>query len=246
VTAPIGGHRFAATLGGFGFNDTAGTLLAFRGWALHDQKSVAFGHQPLPPLDADMARRQAPVTEPVREIDHRVGWYGKLGWSPSEAFELQLFHYDNRGDPQASTPSDQWGWRTRFTNLGAIASLGSLQLKAQAMGGRTEMGFPRGGVIWSDTSFHSAFLLATRSFGPGSVSARVEAFGTTSRGSLVDDEYSEHGWALTAAAKREIDPRLTLLAEILHVESDREAREDLGRAPRQGQTQLQLALRIRL
>lgn len=246
LAAPLGSHRFAATIGAFGFNDTSGTLLAFRGWALHDEKATAFSLQPLGPRPGLLQFAQAAKTQPIREIDHKPGWYGKLGWSPSEAFELQFFHYDNRGDPEAVTPSLQWGWRTRFNNLGAIVALGRLQLKAQAMGGRTEMGFPRPIAVWVDTSFRSAFLLATRSFDSGSVSARVEAFGTRSRGSVLDAEYSEHGWAFTLAARREIGPHLSLLAEFLHVDSDRAARADLGIAPRQVGNQLQLALRVHL
>jgi hypothetical protein len=246
ASTEIGSHRVAATLGAFGFNDTAGTLLAFRGWALHDEKATAFGRQPLPPLDPFMQAAQAPSTRPVGEIDHRIGWYAKLGWSPSEHFELQGFHYDNRGDPEAVTPALQWGWRTRFDNLGAVASFGHFQLKAQALRGRTEMGFPMPTRIWVDTSFRSAFLLATRSFDRGSVSARVEAFGTRSRGSVLDGEYSEDGWAFTAAARREIAPHFTLLAEYLHVESSKAARADIGLAPRQRTNQLQIALRVRL
>lgn len=245
LSATLGSHRIAATAGAFGLNDTSGTLLAFRGWALHDQKATAFGHQPLPPLNPAMTLRQAPRTRPVIEIDDRIGWYAKLGWSPAEAFELQAFHYDNRGDPEAVTPSRQWGWRTRFDNLGAIVSLGRLQLKGQAMAGRTEMGFPRSGVIWVDTRFRSAFLLATRSVGRGAVSARVEAFATRNRGSLVGSDEAEDGWALTAAARRPIGPHFTLLAELLHVDSRRPARALRGLAPSQRSSQLQLALRAR-
>ncbi len=246
VASPLGSHRIAATIGAFGFNNTSGTLLAFRGWALHDEKTVAFSLQQLPPLDAFMQYAQAPRTRPIIEIDHRVGWYGKLGWSPSEAFELQAFHYDNRGDPTAVTPTLQWGWHTRFNNLGAIVSIGKLQFKAQAMGGRAEMGFPMPARIWVDTSFRSAFVLATRSFEHGSVSARIEAFGTRSRGSVLDNRYSEDGWAATAAARREIGPNVSLLAEFLHVESRRDARLALGLAPHQATNQFQLALRIHI
>lgn len=246
VSTDLGGSRITATVAGFGLNDTSGTLIAFRGWALHDEKATAFGLQRLPKLDGMLGRVQAPRTDPVIEIDHRAGWYGKLGWSPGEAFELQIFHYDNRGDPTEATPGKQWGWRTRFSNLGALATIGPVELRAQALGGRTEMGFPRGGRLWVDTSFRSAFLLATRRFARGSASARIEAFGTKSRGSVADDEYSEHGWAFTLAARRDFGERFSLLGEFLHVESDRAARVDLGVAPHQTQNQLQLALRVHL
>jgi hypothetical protein len=241
-----GRHRIAATLGVFGFNDTAGTLLAFRGWALHDEKATAFGLQPLPPLNAFMQGAQAPETRPVVEIDHRVGWYAKLGWSPSEHVELQGFHYDNRADPHAVTSAQQWGWRTRFDNLGAIASFGHFQLKAQALSGRTEMGYPMPSTIWVDTKFRSAFLLMTRIFDHGSISARAEAFGTRSHGSVLTALDSEDGWALTAAARREIAPHLTLLAEVLHVDGRKDARIATGLAPRQRTNQVQIALRVRI
>jgi hypothetical protein len=242
----LGAHRVAATLGAFGLNDTSGTLLSFRGWALHDQKATAFGHQPLPPLTGMMRNAQAPRTRPVIEIDDRIGWYGKLGWSPSDWVELQLFHYDNRGDPEAVTPSKQWGWRTRFTQAGAIFSNGALTFKAQAITGRTEMGKPRPVVPWIDTRFRSAFLLATRQFERGSVSARAEAFGTDSRGSVVGAHYSDEGWGLTLAGKRRIGPYFTLLGEFLHVESAFPARRNLGLPRWQKQNQVQLSLRVRL
>lgn len=246
VTAPLGAHRVAATFGAFGLNDTSGTLLAFRGWALHDQKATLFGQRPLPPRSAFMQEHQAPETRPVIELDNRVGWYGKLGWSPAEAFELQYFHYDNRGNPEAVTNSGQWGWRTHFDNLGAIVSLGRTQIKAQAMQGCTEMGYPMPDRIWVDTHFRSAFVLATRNVHGGSVSARVEAFGTHNSGSAVDARSSESGWGVTAAVRHALTSRLTLLGELLHVDSRREQRRDLGLQPRQRQNQAQIALRLRL
>jgi hypothetical protein len=244
LTAPIGDQRVAATLGVFGLNDTSGTLLAFRGWALHDEKAVGFGTQPLPPLSGMAAAVQAPATRPVIEIDNRLGWYAKLGWSPSSSLELQAFHYDNRGDPQAVTDTLQWGWRTRFDNLGAVFTSGALTLKAQAMGGRTEMGFPMAGRIWVDTRFRAAYLLETWGFARGSVSARLDAFGTRGRGSLLDARSSEDGWAVTVAARREIGRYLSLVAEFLHVDSTRDARTAPGLAARQRQNQFQLALRV--
>ncbi|MEI9926711.1 MAG: hypothetical protein WDN44_02070 [Sphingomonas sp.] len=56
--------------------------------------------------------------------------------------------------------------------------------------------------IWVDTRFRSAFLLATRGFARGSVSARIEAFGTARPvAACSTGEYSEDGWALAAAAR---------------------------------------------
>jgi hypothetical protein len=247
VTRSIGGGRIGVTAAIFGLNDTAGTLIAFRGWALHDQKAVAFGLQPLPPLNPFFAFDvQARRTRPVIELDNRPGFYAKLDWAPNAWLDLQAFHYDNRGDPEAVTPTLQWGWRTRFDNIGAVLTFGDWQVKAQGMAGRTLMGFAENGRLWVDTSFRSAYAMTTRNFPRGSVSLRAEAFGTTSIGSELGRDWSETGWALTAAGRREIGKNLSVLVEALHVDSRKDAREYLGVAAEQDQTLVQLALRLHL
>ena len=241
----VGNHRLSFTAALFGLNDTAGTLLAFRGWALHDEKATAFGFQPLPPLNDFMEYVQAARTRPVIELDNRPGYYLKASWTPPGPLEVQAFHYDNRGDPEAVTGSLQWGWHTRFDNLSAILDVTpGLRLTAQGMSGRTEMGYREGDRLWVDTRFRSAFLLATQRVGVGTVSARAEAFGTRSRGSEMPEEYGEEGWAITAAARRPITRNATVLVEALHVESRRDARDDLGIDEHQAQTVLRGQLRV--
>jgi hypothetical protein len=158
---------------------------------------------------------------------------------------FELFHYDNRADPEAVNAELEWGWRTRFSNFGLVADLGSgAELKAQAMDGTTLMGFRDGKHRWVDNRFRSAFVLLSKPFGPFGIAIRGEAFGTRNRGSDVDCEYNERGWSAMIAGKREWG-RLTGLVELLHVSSRREQLEDFGLAPRQRQTQLQAELRIR-
>jgi hypothetical protein len=246
ASLPIEHHgRVYATIGLFGFNDTSGTLLAFRGWALSDLKATAFGHLPLPPRGSFLQMAQAGETRPVIEIDNRPGYYARLGWTPEASIRLHAIHYDNRGNPEASTPANQWGWRTRFTELGGTAGFGATRITAQAMTGRTGMGFPRLGGIWVDTQFRSAFALVTRTIGKGSVSGRIEAFGTRSEGSVIGAQDSEDGWAATLAAKRSFGAHVTVLAEALHVDSDRASRARVALTARQDQTVLQLAFRVR-
>ena len=247
VHAALGDQDLSLTVGAFGFNDTSGTLLSFRGWALHDMLATAFGHFELPPLNPAMTRAQAPETRSLYEIDSRVGFYGRAEWRPSSSFMINAFYYDNRGDPAAVKPSLQWGWRTRFLNLGMVADLpGNFRLIAQAMQGTTQMGFKRNGVVWVDTRFRSAFALLTHPVGAGAVSVRIEQFDTQERGSrMVHEDESENGWALTAAMRWPVWRYATLFVEALHVESDRGARFRLGLPAQEDQTVLQAALRLR-
>jgi hypothetical protein len=170
----------------------------------------------------------------------------KLGWQPPLPVQVELLHYDNRGDPEAANLDNEWAWRTKFNNFGAVADLGSgIELKAQAMKGRTLMGFDEGQGIWVDCRFRSAFALITKPIGSIKAAMRIEAFATRQHGSLISSESEEDGWAATLAGRRDFGLYLTGVVELLHVSSRRGEREELGLDERQHQTQVQAALRVR-
>ena len=248
LTAALGQHQLSATAGAFGFNDTSGTLLSFRGWALHDMKATAFGYFELPPRNPFMTAAQEDRTRSLIEIDDRVGFYGRLEWRPPSPIVVNAFYYDNRGDPEAFTDDLQWGWRTRFLNVGVGADLApNLRLTAQGMTGTTLMGFSPEGQIWIDTLFQSAFVALTHDLGQGAITGRVEAFRTKERGSRMDqDAESEDGWALTAAGRWPLSDHVSGLVEVMHVRSERGTRENLGISPFQAQTVVQASVRVAL
>ena len=244
LAATLGAHQLRATAALIAANDTSGTLLTFRGWALHDRTTLAFRRQPLPPLDADIAAYQAPYTHPLLDVGpgfaHRPGYYAKLAWQPPVPVRIELFRYDNRANPEDVDRNLEWGWRTQFQNVGIVARLGpATQLKMQALDGRTRMGFVEPGESrrWVDNHFRSAFAMVTHEFGPVGLAIRGEAFGTRNHGSDVDEEYDENGWSVMAAAKREFG-RFTGLVELLHVSSRREEQRT-----RQSQAQAELRMR---
>lgn len=250
VHAAVGEGELTGTLGAFGYNDTSGTLLSFRGWALHDEKATDKGYFPLPPLNPFIRLLQEDRTKSTAELDDSVGFYGRLDWRPPQPWGVSVFYYDNKGDPEAFTPAGQWGWRTRFWNVGFNADLGpDTRLLAQAMTGSTIMGFEHNGEPWVHTKFNSAYVLVTRMFGDVAVTGRVEAFSTDERGSeMPHADNSEDGWAWAAAARVPVNERLTVLFEALNVRSSRGTRVTLGglRDDFEGQTTFQVSLRFRL
>jgi hypothetical protein len=249
VRTDVGGSTVGLTGAVFGFNDTSGTLLSFRGWALHDEKATAFGHFPLPPLNSFMTRAQENRTRSLLEIDNRVGFYGRLDFRAAAPFGAALFYYDNRGDPEKVNPTLQWGWRTRFWNLGLNADLGSkTRLLAQGMAGSTIMGRKTNGVPWVHTYFKSAYLLLTHNLDEKwSITGRLEAFRTHEKGSRMSPNESEHGWSWTAAFRYLLNDRVTLKAEALSVRSTRPVRlTNFGIDPFQAQTVFQLAVQVHL
>lgn len=250
LATKLGGHQLTATAALFDVNDTAGALLAFRGWALHDVKALAFQSQPLPRLNALMADSQPRYSHPVKEMDggffSRPGYYVKFAWQAPLPVRLELLHYDNGSNPEALNAELEWGWRTRFDNLGLVADLGpSTQLRAQAMRGRSLMGFEDAGRIWIENRFRSAFALITQELGKGSLSGRFEAFATRHNGSRINSTDDEQGYAATIAVRRSLNKHASVLVEALHISSKSDARLRDGLSPRQIQTQLQGAFRFR-
>jgi hypothetical protein len=249
ASTTAGEHQLSATAGIFAANDTSGTLLTFRGWALHDRTTLAFWRQPLPPLPEPIEYDQPRFTHPLLDVEpgfaHRPGYYAKLTWQPPVPVRIELFRYDNRADPEAINEDMEWGWRTQFNNLGIAADLGGgNQLKLQALTGRTRMGDSDATGIWIDNRFRSAFALASHNFTNGGIAARLDAFDSRQHGTLVAAESNETGWAATLAGHRDFGP-VTAFLELLHVSSKREFREEVGLAPRQRQTALQAQLRAR-
>jgi len=249
ISTSLGPSKLKATAALFAANDTPGTLLTFRGWALHDRTTLAFNRWPLPPLGDDFAGVQAPFTHPLLDLHagfaHRPGYYAKLAWQAPFPVRLELFRYDNRANPEDVNTKLEWGWHTQFDNLGLVAKLGGgAELRAQALEGRTRMGLVEEGRRWVDNHFRSAFVMLSRPFGPYGIAFRGDAFDTRNRGSWWTDEYDEHGWSAMLAAKRQFGP-VTGLLELLHVASDSPAREHADEQARRQQTQLQAEMRMR-
>lgn len=251
VSTEIGGSIMSASAAIIDANDTAGALLAFRGWALHDVKTLAWRKHPLPVLSSGIEDDQPRFTHPIKEIDggflNRPGWYVHAAWQWRAPIRIEASHYDNGSNPDAVDAFMEWGWRTQFDNVGLTATVApATELRVQALRGRTKMGFIEGQRRLVEMRFRSAFALITQRFGEAaSISARAEVFDTRNRGSEVTSDDNEHGWAATLAGKHSLGRDVTALIELLHVESWRPARERAGLSPRQNQTQLQLSLRLR-
>ena len=237
-------QEIAFTAAAFGNNDPAGTLLAWRGWALHDRQSGYSDRLPLAPIPAiqpdGLFARQAPWVRPFREIDGRLGYYAGADWS-HRLFELRALRYDNRGIPTAFDGT-QYAWYTEFTNIGLSLHLpAGFEAIGQWMDGDSEMGPP--GAL--NIAFDSAYVLVTAAFGSHRISLRYDSFRVQDhdRWRMLDNN-NEDGSAWTAAYLIQTGDHVRLGFELLRVESDRPARVSLGLPVRQEELEFQAGARI--
>jgi hypothetical protein len=164
-------RTFAAAFYG---NDPAGTLLFWRGWALHDRQTRFNDRLEIPPVPVFgpggvIIDLQSQTLEPFEEIDDEPGLYAGVEWRLARRALLQLASYDNRADPW-SFRDGQWGWRTKFGQLAAQIDLpGGVGLVSQWMTGKaywliatTPTGLTTPATRLVRENFESRFVLLTK------------------------------------------------------------------------------------
>lgn len=253
------GDRISLTANAFGFNETAGTLLHFRGWAFHDAKigtrswwplpavsSITGSDDPLNPnYDGPLFATQDWITYPTLELDNKVGYFLSLDYQTSFGLETGVQYYDNRGDPTAFEDG-QYGWDTQFLNIYAeYNSDQGLTLISQYMDGDTDMGPMLVGWRYpASTRYQSAFLLASQELGAVRLTGRVDWFKTIDRNLIEEDNNNENGWSALLAATYRVSDSIQMMAEYMHISSERPARTELGVDPNTRVNQFQLSLRF--
>lgn len=234
----------------FRYNDPAGTLLGWRGWALHDRKTGLFDRVPLAPLPIISPgggfAMQAQWVEPFKEIDHKEGYYLGAHWQHLDQFTFNVFFYNNQGNRDVFNGT-QYAWETQFVNYGFKAALPwELTLLGQLMQGYTRMGIRPGLMIPLSANFHSYYLLLSKPvYKQQRLSLRFDKFRVRDKdGQYCNDDNQEHGYALTAAYIIPTFEKQFLGCELLWVNSRRPDRVKIGLPRKQKELNLMLSYKI--
>lgn len=231
---------------GFGNNDTAGTLLAWRGWSLNDYVATLNDHFSLP-AGVNIHQtftRLAMMTQPFVEVDQRPGYYAGISFDRPDLLKLRALYYDNRARTDA-IDQGQYGWHTRFWSLGLKMDLPwSLTLIGQGMIGRTQMGRSSQGLYPVDAGFWAESILLSKAIGGHRFSVRHDRFGTDEHDLLPRDANIEQGYAWTLNYNVTLIEHHQLNFEYSSITSDRKARLLLGGAGLQEESIWQLSYRL--
>ncbi len=252
VQKAVAGSTLGLTTGVFTRDDTAGTLLSWRGWALHDVSSADNTELPLPDgANQGYARLfgtyQATASRPLVEEDGRLGYYVRLDWRAPAAIAINAEFYDNQGDPTA-VRNGQWGWATRFYNVGVNWQMDARnEWLAQYMSGTTATGWQVGqGHRAIDVGYESAYGLLSHRFDHSRLSGRIDWFAAKDFSLRGVDDNGETGYAATVAWIKPVNMYLDIAFEALTVASDRPARATHLITSQQSQSQIQLAFKLHL
>ena len=238
-----GGWNLGVTGALYGWNDTAGVVIAKRGWALHDRQTTLFGKVGEPGRGIIDGR-----TLFYRDLDRKPGWYAGLTGNYRGLLELRALHYDNRADPTtyAAAIADG-GWQTSFDSGGLRWTPDDhWTVIAQRLSGETYISVkaPPGGAP-NEWHFDSSFALASWERRAHRLSLRYDDFDMRQTVSWFFGFYNrDRGHALTAAWMYAINPRLTLAGEWLQVSSTLASRSSVAEPRSAVERQLQLGLRL--
>jgi hypothetical protein len=226
-------------------NDTAGALLAWRGWTLGDRLAVLGETLPLPPLPSlapggIFAGQQDTGTTPLgADLDGRVGHAQWLRWRRAAATTpvvalAQVSRVDTRGDRRLH--DGEYAWDTEFLLLAAELRVADRWTVAgEHLAGSTAMGVPS---PRADVDLRATYALLSWERLPWRVSMRWDRFATRDRDGVAGGERNdEDGEAWTVALFRRLDERLLLGAELVDLDVERALatgptgqREEGGRA----------------
>lgn len=242
-------HTFTLRTGAFMGNDTAGTVLSWRGWATNDRVTPRGDALPLPNRAAFRPGGTFPGpknSDPFVDLDGRPGYYVVAEWRYADRMRMVAGRYDNRADPLAFEDG-QAGWRTRFDMLGIqLKPLPGTELLAQIATGNTFVG-RRNTERSADNDFRAAYLLASHRHGAHRLSARLESFVVTDEDPNLLDDNREDGeaWALAWQYEWPVISFAKLVSgiEFLQLRTERPEWALLGRSVAHEEQQLRLLLR---
>ena len=236
------GHDFDVGLaaGLFGWNDGAGTALAYGGFTLTDRQTVLWGRAGAP---------GGPVTaaEPFREMSGNAGAYGGVEIRYLDRVVLRFLRYDNDANPGTPDPvTHAQPWSTQFNSAGLRVESGiGWTVIAQYLSGATYIAPTGEDRRWP---FKASFALLSKRIGPHIFSARYDRFEVDGPGdSGQPGEVWQKGHAVTLAYIFQPQPRWRIALEWLHVTGTSYSLEEYQDGPPMArQNQLQLAIRYAL
>ena len=224
-------HKLVLGATVFGGNDTAGALLAWRGWSLGERLTTFGEVLPLPALhsledDGAFGVQLDRGTQPFgSDLDSRPGWAAYLHFRLSGQYSVQYSYYDNRGD-RALHNGDEYAWNTGFHLLGGEYFAGPWSFAGEVLKGSTGMGLGGGPRVQAD--FESAYALASVTPGPFRLTLRYDTFEVEEGDFTRAEDNTDDGEAWTFAVFWEPRDDFRLGLEWVDVEGVHPAAADSG------------------
>lgn len=208
----------------FSRNDTAGTVLSFRGWAIHDFQSRTGSR--LRVNQSSMAPTGS-LSDPYKEIDGALSYLAGLRYDYKNSISLQYSYWDSSARQNSRDFQNDYAWNTRFHHLGFRYHVNEdLTFLHQYLIGSTKMG--PDAALAVDNDIWSWYLLASYVCDLHRFSIRYEQFGVKDLEATAGDDNNSRGSAWTLAYIYGLADLHSIGLEYINVESRRAGNDGLG------------------
>jgi hypothetical protein len=224
------------TVGAFKGNDTLGTVLSWRGFAMHDRQSlhndrVVFADYPT--VNDPNGIFHPSYVEPFHELDGRVGYYIGAHLDYYKRTKLRYYFYDNQANPTVVNRQRLYAWRTKFHSLAISHDITqNARFISQWMTGSSHMG-----ERFVYINFDAWYAMYSYKVGLHRFSVRYDDFSVVEDDIFPHDANNSDGRALTLAWRYKVNTNWQLGLE-QHINRNRaDIRSTLNEPLKQNQQQ---------
>ena len=226
-----------AKIGLYKGNDPIGSVIAWRGFGMHDRQSlfnerVEFAAYPF--VVSNEGINHPSWVEPFHELDSRFGGYLGVHLNYLRRTEFKYYRYDNFADPNAVNSQRLYAWRTKFHSLALNHKVSkNWQVKSQLLHGSTLMGNNFVHVDYTAGFLQSTYAVSATS----KITARIDVFDVSERDDIPEDVNTSFGHAITLNYQYNINQQWRIGSEIHLNKNTALNRRSLGVLPQQHERQ---------
>lgn len=194
---------------GYKANDPLGTLISWRGFAMHDRQSlhndkIRFAPYPTV-IDREIIWHPSYV-EPFHELDGDLGVYIGVHANYFNRTTFRYYYFDNLTDPIEINEQRLYGWRTKFHSMSFQHKFTpKTRVISQWMSGSTLMGER---FVFVD--FNAWYVMLSHKINQHRFSARFDRFIVQEDDAIPVDQNDSDGMGLTFAWRYDLDNRWQL------------------------------------
>jgi hypothetical protein len=211
----------------FKANDPLGTIISWRGFAMHDRQSLnndRVHFAAYPSVIGEDRIFHPNYVEPYHELDGNIGFYLGAHIEYYKQSTLRYYYYDNQANPLAVSHERLYAWRTKFHSLALQHKFdGNTRVLGQWLSGSSVMG---NRFVYID--FDAWYVMLSHKRKAHRISLRFDKFKVREDDIFPWDPNNSDGQSVTLAWRYDLDKNWQIGAEQHMNKNSADIRATLG------------------
>lgn len=211
----------------FKANDPIGTIISWRGFAMHDRQSLNNDRVPFAPYPSVVGEDRIfhpNYVEPYHELDGKIGFYVGTHIEYYKQSTLRYYYYDNQANPLVVNHQRLYAWRTKFHSLALQHKFdNNTRLLGQWLSGSSVMG---NRFVYID--FDAWYVMLSHKYKAHRISVRLDKFQVQEDDIFLWDQNNSDGHGVTLAWRYDLNKNWQLGVEQHVNKNSADIRSTLG------------------